>query len=148
MKKFLFCLCLSALFPSETIADADLPLQTSLIQLVASPEKYAGKRVSVIGFLWLSREQDALFLGAEDFRHGIVDNSIGLRMSSEVRKKATTHGAAYVVVVGTFEVSRQGLLSGFQTGLIDVRVVRPWSTLSHPRFASEMPINQCSQPEN
>jgi hypothetical protein len=42
-------------------------LDVSLIQLIANPESYDGKKVRIIGFLRLEFEGDALYLHQVDF---------------------------------------------------------------------------------
>lgn len=56
-------------------------LPASLIQLLASPEKYHGKRVQVEGFLHYIRYEEiesALYLSREDANYGITANSLGV----------------------------------------------------------------------
>lgn len=46
-------------------SSAEPPVDVSIINLIATPEKFDGKLVSVIGFIHIGREQDLLFLGKQ-----------------------------------------------------------------------------------
>lgn len=58
--------------PDDTVQDV------SLIQLIAQPEKFEGKRVRFIGFLRIEFEGNAIYLHREDFDHGITKNGLWL----------------------------------------------------------------------
>jgi len=49
-------------------------LEVSLIKLIATPEKYNGKRIQVIGYLHLEFEGNAIYLHKEDEEAGLSKN--------------------------------------------------------------------------
>jgi hypothetical protein len=57
----------------------------SLIELIANPTKFDGKRVRIIGFLRLEFEGNAIYLSKSDFEHGVTKN--GLWVSIEASNK-------------------------------------------------------------
>lgn len=50
----------------------------SMIELIARPDDYDGKNVTVSGIINIAYESDFLFLTQEDYRYGVLENSIGL----------------------------------------------------------------------
>lgn len=54
----------------------------SLIQLIATPERYEGQRVSVTGFVHIEFEGDAIWLHRDDFLNGIHANSVWLQVDT------------------------------------------------------------------
>jgi hypothetical protein len=78
----------------ESLANA------SLIQLIATPERFDGKRVRVLGFAHLEFEGDALYLHREDMVAALAVNAVGLEIDRE-RSKALRN--SYVIVEGRFK---------------------------------------------
>jgi hypothetical protein len=108
------------------------PLQASLIQIIATPEKFDGKVVSVIGFLELDHESSILYMRNEDSKHSILMNGVWLDRNEIVRRDMAQLNLKYVKVVGIFRVGLKnaGFLAG---GITDVRTCVPWSDPEHPR---------------
>jgi hypothetical protein len=49
----------------------------SMVQLLATPERFHGKRVRFTGFVHLAFEGNGIYLHKEDFDHGIVHDRCG-----------------------------------------------------------------------
>ena len=99
--------------PNTTCA----PQSVSMIQLIANPERFDGKRVKLIGFVHFEFEESAVYLHREDFEHGLVFNRLGADLRAEVGKG---HGAIndhYVLLEGTFRADGGGMSSG---ALVDI----------------------------
>jgi hypothetical protein len=64
----------------------DTAQEVSVIQLIAQPEKFDGKRVRFIGFLRLEFEGNAIFLHREDFDRGISRNGLWVNVPSDMTK--------------------------------------------------------------
>ena len=67
--------CAFSALPSRAAA-GDMPQDVSIVQLLATPEKFDGKLVRVIGFLCLAFEGDAVYLHREDFDHSLTQNAL------------------------------------------------------------------------
>ncbi|WP_291134339.1 hypothetical protein [Flavobacterium sp. UBA7663] len=84
----------------------------SIISLIASPEKYYGKRVSVTGYMITEFEGTAIYLSREDFDNRIYKNSIFLLIGKG--SDYQYYNKEYVTLDGTFIQGNghMGLFSG------------------------------------
>ena len=57
-------------------AAVPVPTPVSLMQLIVTPEKYDGQKVTTIGYLHLEFENYAVYMHEEDVRHSILLNRI------------------------------------------------------------------------
>jgi hypothetical protein len=94
--------------------------RTSIINLIATPEKYEGHLVKVAGFLNFEPNGNALYLHKDDYDHGIYKNSIYINMSEDSVAKMYPHNKRYVVVEGLFSLN-QGYMNSFSGSLRDVK---------------------------
>lgn len=84
-------------------------LDISIINLIATPEKYHGKVVRVIGVGNLEFEGDAIYLSRDDYKY-VSNNGLWI----ELGEKATSYDEAkklngkYVIVEGTFDKNDTG----------------------------------------
>lgn len=104
------------------------PLDASLIQLIANPEKYDGKFVRVIGYLLLELEGNALYLHREDYEAQLVKNAIGVDPNSDMEKDRGKFDRKYVLLEGIFDarnLSHMGLFSGELRKISRADVWRP-----------------------
>jgi hypothetical protein len=86
------------------------PRVMSLVQLLASPERFDGKRVRVIGFVHLEFEGDAVYLHREDFERGLNPNGLSVGFRPDLYRRGATFNDRYVLLEGTFR-ARGGWLS-------------------------------------
>jgi hypothetical protein len=82
----------------------------SMIELIANPDAWDGKRVRLIGYLHLQFEYDALWLGKNDFEIGLTRNglwvdTLGSKISSEGFSKCT---GGYALLEGVFRPGPSG----------------------------------------
>lgn len=80
----------------------------SLIALIANPEKYAGKKIRVKGFIHLEFEANELFVNKEDYTEGISKNAICIdyhKVDVPLYRKFSDH---YVIVEGIFSSKMLG----------------------------------------
>jgi hypothetical protein len=90
-----------------------------MVQLLATPERYEGKRVRVKGFCELGFEADGLFLHREDFDIANTDNGLWLDVEgSKVVKQGL--GGTYVLVEGRFSGQFRGHLGLWSGAIRDV----------------------------
>ena len=106
-----FLLTLSAARAADGIA----PIEVSMIQLIANPEKFDGKKVILTGFMNLEFEGNALYFHRDDFVYGQMKNGLGLTLSEQGTKSASRWSKNYVRVEGVFnarEAGHFGMYSG------------------------------------
>lgn len=97
------------------------PREVSLVQLLAAPERYHGKRVEVVGFLRLEFEGDALYLHAEDYRYSLTRNGLWVDRTKEMGEHQKELDRRYVRVEGTFDARRTGHMGLWSGALREVR---------------------------
>ncbi len=123
-------LLLALAFGRQVLAGAteeELPARCSLVNLLASPRTYDGKRVQVIGYARLEFEGNALYLSALDAEHGVDSNSVWLDLSGWARASGQPiEGNRYVVVVGTFKEAEKGHMGMWPGGITRIERLDPW----------------------
>jgi hypothetical protein len=102
------------------------PVNVSMIQLIANPEKYDGKMVRVIGFLRLEFEGNALYLHKEDYGHSLVGNDIWVNVSPEMMENDQKLNNKYVLLEGIFDAKRHGHMGMFAGELGNIKRAEPW----------------------
>ena len=88
----------------------------SVIQLIATPERFDGKRIRVTGYLNIQFEDMALYLHEEDCMQGIQKNAFWIELPNSLSQTP----AGYVTVEAVLDPSRHGHLSAYQGTLTDV----------------------------
>jgi hypothetical protein len=83
----------------------DTPEDVSVVQLIATPEKFDGKFVRLIGFLCIAFEGDAIYLRREDLEKGIPRNGLWVDIPEKTDPKLSMH---YVLVEGVFDANDHG----------------------------------------
>lgn len=99
----------------------------SMIQLVATPEKYDGRQVRVIGFLRLEFEGDALYLHREDYENGLSRNAVFLSIPGGTpagTKERVDNN--YVIIEGTFDSKMKGHGHMYSGVIKDIKRLDPW----------------------
>lgn len=108
------------------------PQNVSLVELIASPQKFDGVLVNVIGYLDMSREGDLLYLHQTDSDNMLNSNAIWVHRTEEMGIDKTRLNHKYVTVVGVF---RSGFKEQFGTpscGIPNATRVESWSDPSNP----------------
>ncbi len=121
---------------NDTIDETELkPLQLldikeniSLIRLIATPEKYDGKRIQVIGYLHIEFEGTAIYLHKEDFENHISENSFSVNFSKKLTKKKNIqiYNNKYVIIIGTFKMNDKGHMGMFSGTLDNIVRLDSW----------------------
>ncbi len=113
-------------------ASAEEPTQVSLVQLLATPERFDGKRVAVVGYCWLEFEGDAVYLSREDYVNRVFKNAIWLHVSREQRVAWKSIHGKYARLEGTLRAAEQGHGSMFTAELVDLAAPLLWSDPAKP----------------
>jgi hypothetical protein len=100
----------------------------TMIQLIATPEKYDGKLVRVIGVGNLEFEGNYLSLDMENYKHQL-GNDIWLELGSRATsyEEAQAYNGKYVIVEGFFHMNEKGHFSMFHGTIKDVSRYEPWT---------------------
>jgi hypothetical protein len=117
--------CILAAFATPR-AEAEMPKDVSIVQLLATPEKFDGKLVRVFGFLRLAFEGDALYLHREDDAQGLTRNAVWVDRTEAMEREQAKLNAHYVLVEGMFDAEDTGHMGLFGGALKKVTRIIPW----------------------
>jgi hypothetical protein len=109
------------LFSAGPALLASEPENVSLIQLIATPEKYEGKQIRVVGALWFEFEEQALYLHTEDRKLLRTENAVWLKIPPTLKAKARALSDGFALVEGRFSSLNEGHFEGFAGSVDDVR---------------------------
>jgi hypothetical protein len=109
---------------------ADEPIDVSMVQLIARPEKFHGKFVRVIGYLHLEFEGNGLYLHSEDYLVANTKNSIWFDGTVDTMKRPKDFNDQYILAEGTFDAKGHGHMGLFSGELHDIKRVQPWARVT------------------
>jgi hypothetical protein len=111
---------------------AEEPVDVTLVQLIANPEKFDGKLVRVIGFLRLEFEGNVLYLHREDYENAILGDGIWVDVTPEITKQSKTLNMHYVLFVGIFSSSDKGHMGMWSGTIKKIRRAELWRSHRQP----------------
>jgi hypothetical protein len=112
-------------------ASASDPVAVSLLELIATPERFKGRWVRLMGFAVLEFEGNAVYLHEEDYLHSLTRNAVWLDLKGSA--VAQPNGPAYAIVEGRFDPDVHGHLDLFAAGLVQVQRLSPWAGGGRPK---------------
>lgn len=97
------------------------PTPVSMVQLIATPEKYHGQLIRVDGYLSVEFEDFALYLTRDDYEHLSGNNAVWVDFTPGILKgpagmtpdENKSLQGKYVVVEGIFDGNSHGHLGSF-----------------------------------
>lgn len=98
----------------------------SVIQLIARPGTFHGKKVRVIGYMNIEFEGSALYLHAEDYKHSLSKNGLWLEVPRDWLAKATCKNKSYVLLEATVNAENTGHFGMWSAGLENVTRCTTW----------------------
>ena len=99
----------------------------SIVQLIANPERYDGKRVQLIGFLRIEFEGTAVYLHREDYERGIEKNALWINIPTGMSKaQSDAVNGQYVICLGTFDPAHHGHMGLFSGEIKNVERLQLW----------------------
>ncbi len=106
----------------------------SLVELIARPELYDGRRVRVIGFVNFEFEGNGLYLSREDWVNGVYQNGVWvdpeLELPAGVERDTTAPSyrpnRRHALVEGTFRADDGGHLGLWSGSIRHVTRLMPW----------------------
>ena len=131
MKRIAAILILAILYV-PAIKPTEGPLFMGMSPLLATPEKFNGRIVCIIGYLSISTESIKLYMYTSDYENAILDNAVNLQMTPDAARKAKEFDLEYVRVVGVF--ASKGVGHGIPDGILSqISSLTLWSDPKHPR---------------
>jgi hypothetical protein len=111
----------------STSPHADEPRETavSLIQLIANPASFDGKRVVLTGYVVLEVDNTAVYLHESDATYAIARNGLWLDMPLGGESHRARFHQQYVVIEGTFNGRHRGIFSGTLENIGRFEVIDP-----------------------
>ena len=103
--------------PITAHTSADDATRVSMVQLLATPERFDGRRVIVVGYLHRGFESSGLYLHREDHEFRLFTN--GLWVNGGCGKSLEYNGW-YVGMAGTFDAKGHGHMGLWSAELDDV----------------------------
>jgi hypothetical protein len=126
-KRMLVCLVAAVL--AATIAgiseSADDSEYVSLVRVIANPERYDEKVITLHGFLSLDFEGTALYLHSEHYERGMGKEAVWLTLDRQTWKAKQGVHRQYVLITGKFDAQETGHLGLFSGGLRDITRIQP-----------------------
>lgn len=108
-------------FAAEPVEDV------SLLQLIATPERFEGKVIRTVAYLRLEFEGDAVYLHREDSEKTIFKNGIWIDVTESQRKVATKYNNSYVSIEGTFDSNGKGHFGLWAGSLKKINNLSKWA---------------------
>ena len=109
-------------FGKEKSVRQNRPEYVSIIQLIATPEKYDGMLVRVTGVGNLEFEGNAIYLNKEDLAYR-THNAVWLDFQSNTTvsyEEAKDFNGKYVIVEGVFDKNNTGHMGDFHGAITDI----------------------------
>ena len=100
------------------------PMDVSMIELIAAPERFRHRWVRLMGFAALEFEGNAVYLHQEDYDHSMTRNALWL--DTRGAKRTQAGGPGYSIVEGQFEPDLHGHMDLFAGGLSPVQRLTAW----------------------
>ncbi|SRR5713101_1282071 len=126
---FLVVLCLNSWPQAKNAIDPNV--QTSMVRVIANPKEFDGKKITVVGFLDLTYEGDALYLHKED-ADNLLDNALWLDTTEELGRRKDALDLKYVRMTGTFRAGPRGRQTNLVGGITQIVGFGLWSDPAHP----------------
>lgn len=87
------------------VEKSSAPINVGMLALLAAPQKYNGKTIRTIGYLYLRSDGDALFFRQEDLEIPILKDSFSLELTPEQKQQFKGLNLTYVMVQGVVRSS-------------------------------------------
>ena len=106
-------------------------IDVTIINLIATPEKYHNKKVRVIGVVNIQFEGTGIYLNKEHHKYrlpkyAVCMNAIDLKAIGKSAEELEKYNGQYVVVEGKFDKDHDGHM-GMSSGCIfDITRYSPW----------------------
>lgn len=108
-------------------AGNDWPADVTMVQLLATPERYHGQTVRVIGVGNLEFEGNGLYLHKEDLTYR-TGNCLWVELTAEAGtwEQVSSCNGQYVIVEGVFDMNDHGHMGLFAGAITGITRWDPW----------------------
>jgi len=110
----------------------------SMIQLIATPERFEGRLVRVAGFCRLEFEGNALYLNREDYEAVLVTNGLLLDIAGTSLERNKSLSNRYVIVEGRFRARPVDSIGTFPGSIEHVSGIKPLPTRTQLRRGQQI----------
>jgi len=122
----------------------DMPLYVSIIQLIANPAEYHGKKIAVHGVGNLAFEGTAVYFCIDNWYYVSTKNALWLSIGNEIMddelwlyigdkqisyEEAQKYNGKYVFIEGTFDMYETGHRGGYSGGIYDITRLDDFSNI-------------------
>ena len=121
-----FSLLLMLLLSQASLASRPV----SMIQLIATPKKFAGESIGVFGFLSADFNIFKIFLNKDDYCINNLHNSVNLGIPSELKEEAESLHQHFVYVQGTYQAPVSSNLLSFGGNVEITSIVKSTDKIS------------------
>jgi hypothetical protein len=127
-------LIFTSILPFDCMAQSheSRPLVVSLIQLIATPERFDGKKVVVVGFLRLEHEANLLYLNKDDYDNVVLANTMWIDVTEAMGRDRDKLTLKYARIEGTFRAGNRTKNSTSAGGITDITSCKFWSDPANP----------------
>jgi len=99
--------------------------KVSIIQLLARPEVFDGKRVQVEGYIHLEFEGQGIYLHQEDEQRSLYRNGLWVEFQTDSTYKTPCQDR-YVLIEGTFRARHHGHMGLWGGAITSITRCMPW----------------------
>jgi hypothetical protein len=102
--------------------------EVSIIELIARPKVFHGKRVRIIGYARIEFEGSAIYLSKESYDAHLTKNALwlGRPQGTPLTEKHAVWGPQYAIVEGEFDAMRRGHMDSFSGSIRNTTRLDPW----------------------
>jgi hypothetical protein len=97
----------------------------SIVQLLARPEVFDGKKVRVVGFIHLEDEGNGIYLHQEDYQRQLYVNGLWVELRNGIKVESRCQDR-YVLIEGVFHATDRGHLGLWNGAIRDVTRCIDW----------------------
>ena len=127
MKKITFLILLSMFLITGCQNSNDELINVSIINLIANPEKYHNKDVTVIGVGNLEFEGNKICLSNNDLEYHVINNCLWITLNQEVSEnEVESLNGKYIIIEGTFDMEYTGHLGMYSGAIVDITRYELW----------------------
>jgi hypothetical protein len=152
IRKTIFILLLTTLLPIKVglcVCEEEIFI-ISLINLIASPSEYHGKKVRVIGVSVIEFEGDSLYLSKEHLLNAVTKNAVWISPNyntlETTEEKLSKYNGEYALVEGTFNKDGHGHMGLFSGSIENITRFVPWPSEDVKERLTKRFIGQREQP--
>ena len=101
--------------------------ELSMIELIANPEKFAGKKVLIFGYAIFDKVRyeesgDSIYISKEAADHGFLKDGLWLDLANSALRTQVIPSDGYVLLEGTFSAGNQGHFSQWSGSIPEITI--------------------------